>query len=269
MKKFFTMAAIAFAAFAMVSCDNEGGKTEGPEDEAPKVRKQLLALPSKIDADGNMTSGRQFRYDEAGVLVGIDEVWTNDDGTLGTWNLDIERSGNTLKLIDKANNNKVEYEWTVNEKGYVVKNGDYTYEYDSEDHLVKVIEDWGEGPQVVSICTWENGNMTSWTKENELEDEATGEKYARVKRQTYKEELNEGGIFTVFTEKSSLKKWMFEAGFFGKPSKNLVATDKWDDNEKGAEFEYRTDDDNYVVAEVKYYGGELDDETYYIWQAAE
>jgi hypothetical protein len=108
MKKFFTMAAIAFAAFAMVSCDKEGGKTEGPEDEAPKVRKQLLALPSKIDADGNMTSGRQFRYDEAGVLVGIDEVWTNDDGTLGTWNLDIERSGNTLKLIDKANDNKVE-----------------------------------------------------------------------------------------------------------------------------------------------------------------
>ena len=73
----------------------------------------------------------------------------------------------------------------------------------------------------------------------------------------------------MFTEKSSLKKWMFEAGFFGKASKNLVATDKWDDNEQGATFEYRTDDDDYVVAEVKYYGGELDDETYYIWQAAE
>ena len=263
MKKFFTIAAIAFAAIAMTSCNKEQGPNNGDENEAPKARKVLLALPSRIDADGNMTSGRQFRYDEAGVLVGIDEVWTNDDGSLGTWNLDIERSGNTLKLIDKANDNKVEYEWVVNEKGYVVKNGDYTYEYDSEDHLVKVIEDWGEGPQVVSICTWENGNMTSWTREGEAEDGG-----ARVKRQTYKEELNEGGIFTCFTEKSSLKKWMFEAGFFGKPSKNLVATDKWDDRDKSAEFEYRTDDDNYVVAEVKYYGGELDDETYYIWQEA-
>ena len=269
MKKFFTMAAIAFAAFAMVSCDKDGGKTEGPEDETPKVRKQLLALPSKIDADGNMTSGRQFRYDEAGVLVGIDEVWTNDDGTLGTWNLDIERSGNTLKLIDKANNNKVEYEWVVNEKGYVVKNGDYTYEYDADDHLVKVIEDWGEGPQVVSICTWENGNLTSWTREGEAED---GSGAARVKRQTYKTDLNKSGIFTAFTEKSSLKKWMFELGFFGVASKNLVATDKWDHNsdgtpnETGAEFEYRTDDDGYVVAEIKYYGGEFDDETYYIWK---
>ena len=116
--------------------------------------------------------------------------------------------------------------------------------------------------------------MTSWTKEGEIPNinDPEGPKIARVKRQTYKEELNVGGIFTVFTEKSSLKKWMFEAGFFGKASKNLVATDKWDQasdgtpNEKGAEFEYRTDDDNYVVAEIKYYGGELDDETYYIWK---
>ena len=266
MKKFLTMAAIAFAAVAMTSCDKDPQGNEG-ENEAPKARKVLLALPSKIDADGNMLSGRQFRYNEDGSLAGVDECWTNDDGTLGTWNLNVTRSGNKLTLT--TDEGSVEYEWEVNEQGYVVKNGDYSYEYDAEGHLTKVIEDWGEGPQVVSICTWENGNMTSWTKENELENEETGERYARVKRQTYKEELNVGGIFTVFTEKSSLKKWMFEAGFFGKPSKNLVATDKWDDNEKGAEFEYRTDDDNYVVAEVKYYGGELDDETYYIWKANE
>ena len=265
MKKFFTIAAIAFAAIAMTSCNKEQGPNNGDENEAPKARKVLLALPSKLDADGNMTSGRTFRYNEDGSLAGVDEVWTNDDGSLGTWNLNVTRTGDKLTLT--TDEGKVEYEWTVNEQGYVVKNGDYSYEYDAEGHLTTVIEDWGEGPQVVSICTWENGNMTSWTKEKELEDE-NGNKVARVKRQTYKEELNEGGIFTVFTEKSSLKKWMFEAGFFGKPSKNLVATDKWDDNEKGAEFEYRTDDDDYVVAEVKYYGGELDDETYYIWQEA-
>ena len=293
MKKFMTLAAM-FAAVMMgvSSCNPDDTKpvdkpsteqpgntdteqpgntdTEEPDVQEP-ARKVLLALPSKIDENGNFVKGRQFRYNEDGSLAGIDEAWTNDDGTLGTWNLDIVRNGNKLQLIDNAAEGgpKVEYEWEVNEKGYVVKNGDFSYEYDADDHLVKVIEDWGEGPQVVSICTWENGNMTSWTKEQELENEETGEKYARVKRQTYKEELNVGGIFTVFTEKSSLKKWMFEAGFFGKASKNLVATDKWDDNEKGAEFEYRTDEDGYVVAEIKYYGGEFDDETYYFWQAAE
>ena len=296
MKKFMTLAAI-FAAVMMsfTACEdtttptpdngdqtekpapdqgenngeeNNGEENNGEETPVP-ARKVLKALPSKIDDNGNMTSGRTFRYNQDGSLAGVDEVWTNKEtGELESWNLDIVRTGNKLQLIDNAASEgpKVEYEWEVNEKGYVVKNGDYSYEYDADDHLVKVIEDWGEGPQVVSICTWENGNMTSWTKEQELENEETGEKYARVKRQTYSEELNVGGIFTVFTEKSSLKKWMFEAGFFGKPSKNLVATDKWDDNEKGAEFEFRTDDDDYVVAEFKYYGGELDATTYYIWE---
>lgn len=265
MKKFFYVL-MAAATLAAVSCEKTGNEGNDEGGEGTSSRKVLLALPSKIDDEGNMTSGRTFRYNEAGELIGVDEVWTEEDGTLQTWNLDIERSGNTLKLIDKANDNKVEYEWVVNDKGYVVENGDYTYEYDADGHLTKVIEDWGEGPQVVSICTWVDGDLVSWTKENELENEETGELYARVKRQTYTEDLNVGGIFTVFTEKSSLKKWMFEAGFFGKPTKHLVATDKWDDNEDGATFEYRTDDDDYVIEEIKYWAGSKEGSTYYMWQ---
>jgi len=267
MKKFFYVL-MAAATLAAVSCDKEGNSgNEGEEDNGTGKRKVLLALPSQINDNNELVSGRTFRYNEDGTLAGVDEVWTNDDGSIGKYNLNVTREGNKLTLV--TDEGDVEYEWTVNEQGYVVKNGDYSYEYDAEGHLTKVIEDWGEGPQVVSICTWENGNMTSWTKEDELENEETGEKYARVKRQTYKEDLNVGGIFTVFTEKSSLKKWMFEAGFFGKASKNLVATDKWDDNEEGATFEYRFDADDYVIAEMKYYGGELDDETYYFWKDAE
>ena len=267
MKKFFYVL-MAAATLAAVSCDKEGNSgNEGEEGNGTGKRKVLLALPSKINDNNELVSGRTFRYNEDGTLAGVDEVWINDDGSRGTYNLNITREGNKLTLV--TDEGEVEYEWTVNEQGYVVKNGDYSYEYDAEGHLTKVIEDWGDGPQVVSICTWENGNMTSWTKEDELENEETGEKYARVKRQTYKEDLNVGGIFTVFTEKSSLSKWMFEAGFFGKASKNLVATDKWDDNEEGATFEYRFDADDYVIAEMKYYGGELDDETYYFWKDAE
>lgn len=267
MKKFFYVL-MAAATLAAVSCDKEGNNgNEGEEGNGTGKRKVLLALPSQINDNNELVSGRSFRYNEDGTLAGVDEVWTNEDGSLGKYNLNVTREGNKLTLV--TDEGDVEYEWTVNEQGYVVKNGNYSYEYDAEGHLTKVFEDWGEGPQVVSICTWENGNMTSWTKEDELENEETGEKYARVKRQTYKEDLNVGGIFTVFTEKSSLKKWMFEAGFFGKASKNLVATDKWDDNEEGATFEYRFDADDYVIAEMKYYGGELDDETYYFWKDAE
>lgn len=260
MKKFFYVLMTA-AALVAVSCDKEENKgNNGDETDGPAPRKVLLHLASDLTEDGEFLYGRSFEYNADGKISAVNEI-----GDWGEYNLNVTYDGNKVTFTDPAKN-EVAYEWTLNEQGYVVKNGDYSYEYDAEGHLTKVIEDWGEGPQVVSICTWENGNMTSWTREGEAEDESGN---ARVKRQTYKEELNVAGIFTAYTEKSSLKKWMFEAGFFGKPSKNLVATDKWDDRESGATFEYRTDDDDYVVAEVKYWEGEVDDETYYIWEAAE
>lgn len=165
MKKFFYVL-MAAATLAAVSCDKEGNNgNEGEEGNGTGKRKVLLALPSQINDNNELVSGRSFRYNEDGTLAGVDEVWTNDDGSLGKYNLNVTREGNKLTLV--SDDGEVAYEWTVNEKGYVVKNGNYSYEYDAEDHLTKVIEDWGEGPQVVSICTWENGNMTSWTKEDE------------------------------------------------------------------------------------------------------
>ncbi len=239
---------------------DQGGE-ETPDVQEP-TRKVLKALPSKIDEYGNLTSGRTFRYNEDGSLAGVDEVWTNKEtGELESYNLNVARTGNKLTLTDDAG--EVAYEWEVNELGYVVASGDYTFEYDEEGHLTKVYEDWGEGPTLQSVCTWENGNLMSWTREGDAEDGSGG---PRIKRQTYTEELNVGGIFTVFTEKGGMKKWMFEAGFFGKPTKNLVATDKWDDRDAGADFDYVTDDDDYVVAEHKYWEGTLEGTTYYIWE---
>lgn len=256
MKKFFTLAAIAFAAIAMVSCEKEGNKNNGNEGEDVVARKVLMHLASELTEDAEFLYGRSFEYDANGKLSAVNEI-----GDWGSYNLTVTWNGNKVTFTEDGG--EVAYEWTLNDKGYVVAQGDYTYEYDAEGHLTKITEDWGEGPYVASIITWENGNMTSWSKEGENEDGS-----ARVKRQTYKTDLNKAGIFTAFTEKSSLKKWMFELGFFGVASKNLVATDKWDDRESGADFEYRFDADGYVVAEVKYWEGEVDDETYYIWQPA-
>lgn len=265
MKKIFMF--MMAAAIAVVSCQKAGDKGTGndSDNEGATGRKVLLALASEIDEKTNeFVKGRKFRYNADGSLAGVDENWFNEEGEEEKYILNVTREDNVLTFTN--GDGEVEYEFTVNEKGYIVESGDFTFEYDADDHLVKVIEDWGDGPQVQSIITWENGNMTSWTREGDAED---GSGNARVKRQTYKSELNVGGIFTAYTEKGSLKRWMFEAGLCGKASKNLVATDKWDDRDSSAEFEYRYDEDGYVVSETKYYGGELDDQTYFMWQAAE
>ena len=270
MKKFFYVL-MAAAALVAVSCEktpNGEYKNENDDENGTKVRKVLLALPSAIDDDNNFVKGRMFRYDENGLLIGVDETY-EQDGEYKTWNLNVTREGNKLTFTEEDGN--VWNEWTINEQGYVVErtSGEsiYYYEYDAEGHLTKVYEDWNNtGKSLQSVCTWENGNMTSWTREGDAED---GSGNARIKRQTYTEYPNVGGIFTVFTEKGGMSKWMFEAGFFGKSTKNLVKTDKWDDREEGATFDYRFDADDYVIAEQKFWGGELDDETYYFWKDAE
>ena len=266
MKKFLTIAAVAFAAFATVSCDKENGTENGGENNAP-VKKVLTALASKVNEQGEMTSGRAFVYNEDGKLAQVNECWVDnkETGELGWYNLNVEWTETGLILKDAESGN-AEYTWTLNAKGYITQsikgNSTYKYEYDADDHLVKVYESYkGAEFELVSVCTWENGNMTSWSKEKYNDDGS-----ARVKQQTYKNEPNTAGIFTCFTEKGGTSKWMFELGFFGKPSVNLVATDKWADSDTGAEFEFRTDDDDYVIAEIKYYGGELDDEKYFIWK---
>jgi hypothetical protein len=160
--------------------------------------------------------------------------------------------------------------------GYLECDDVYTYEYDAEGHLVKVFESYENSePELKSVMTWTNGNLTSWTRENRIENE-DGTKSPEIKVQTYTEEVNTAGIHTAYNDKNAnLSKWMLELGFFGKASKNLLNTDKWSNAEKDAKFEYRYDDDNYVVAEIKYYMNDdlttykLDDENYFLWEAAE
>lgn len=281
MKKFFALAAIAFAAIAMVSCEkNPSGNNENNGDngnETPK--KVLLALASEVTEEGEFLYGRQFSYNENGTLAGVYEI-----GSWGSYNLTAEWNDNTITFKEDANEEnpegKVAFTWTLGNNGYVAScttgKSVYTYEYDAEGHLVKVFESYENSePELKSVMTWTNGNLTSWTRENRIENE-DGTKSPEIKVQTYTEEVNTAGIHTAYNDKNAnLSKWMLELGFFGKASKNLLNTDKWSNAEKDAKFEYRYDDDNYVVAEIKYYMNDdlttykLDDENYFLWEAAE
>ena len=266
MKKFFYVL-MAAAALVAVSCEknpNGENNNEG-ENNTPEVRKVLVHLASHYDETTGPYGGRIFRYDEAGKLVGVDETWLNDDGSTGVWNLDVEYADNKVIFKEQESGN-VDREWTVGANGYVssVTKGEkvYTYSYDNDGHLVEI----KENGETCSIITWENGNLVSWSKEKELKDEAGNYTIARIKAQTYTTQENVGGVHIVFSEKSSLSQWMYETGLFGKASKNLVATDQWTDSETGATFDYRYDEDDYVVASFKYYGEKLDDEKYFVWK---
>ena len=266
MKKFFYVL-MAAAALVAVSCDKEGnnGNNENEGGNENEVRKVLVHLASNYDETTGPYGGRMFRYNEEGTLIGVDETWLNDDGSTGIWNLDVEYTDNKVIFKEQESGN-VDREWTVGANGYVssVTKGEtvFTYSYDNDGHLVEI----KENGEVCSVITWENGNLVSWTKEKELKDEAGNYTIARVKAQTYTNQENVGGVHIVFSEKSSMSRWMYETGLFGKASKNPVATDKWTDSETGATFDYRYDADDYVISVFKYYGEELDDEAYYVWE---
>lgn len=270
MKKFFYVL-MAAAALVAVSCDKENtnnGDENGDENNSP-VRKQLVHLTSYITEEGELTGGRKFYYTEDGKISKVAEVWTNEDGSEGSYDLNVTWEGNKATFDDGEGTGFI---FTIGENGYAVqkdelKDGEvsstYTYEYDAEGHLTKVNELYEGQTYAKSVCTWENGNLTSWSDVGAAED---GSGNDRVKRQTYTELLNTCGIHTSYTEKSSLKRWMFEIGLFGKASVNLVAMDKWDDREGGKTFEYRFDEDDYVITETPYWEGEAEKPMYFGWK---
>ena len=269
MKKFIyvLMAAATLAAVACEKATPNTGDENANEEENVEVetRKVLAHLASHYDEAAGPYGGRMFRYDEAGKLVGVDETWLNEDGSTGTWNLDVEYTDNKVIFKEQESGN-VDREWTIGTNGYVssVTKGEtvYAYSYDADGHLVEI----KENGEVCSVITWKDGNLVSWSKEKELKDENDEYTIARIKAQTYTTQENIGGVHIVFSEKSSMSQWMYETGLFGKASKNLVATDQWTNSETGATFDYRYDNDGYVIASFKYYGDKLDDEKYYVWK---
>ena len=256
--------AYSYCLFAESKSEQYYGDVVDFQTLASVANKRLLYLANSVADYNEPLDGRKFEYDKDGRLVMVTEF-----GSWGVWSSELVYDGSNIEILEDG---MIARRWTLNDRGYVTVqergNYIYDYEYDEDDYLVGVYESYSGEPRVlVSNITWEDGNMTSWSREDYRWDDELGVYVARVKRQTYSSELNVSGIFPAFPEKGGLSRWMFEVGFFGKPSKNLVAVDQWEDASKCAEFVYEyhpvTGD---MFAAYKYYGGELDDICYYIWE---
>lgn len=241
MKKYFALAAIAFAAIAMVSCEKNSGN-EGNETEDVK---RVVKIQDGYETPGNQW---EFTYNEDGTIQSVNETWSMGTEEEGSWPSEFSYDGNTIVMG--------EYTCTLGDKGYVVTlvKGDktWTLAYNNDNQLVSMTA----GEEVFTNEYDSNGNLVKYT---------TAE--GRSKIQTYDaKSKNWGNTFTTYCESAPVKRWMYETGYFGMASKNLCASTKWEDAESVKTYTYEMDDMGYITKETMLYDGALDWTIWYEWE---
>ena len=240
MKKFFTMAAIALAAVAMVSCDKNSGK-----EEETKETKRITAMST----DSEFKGGYTFTYNEEGKLSAVNEVWGVGTEDEGSYAVEVTVDGNNLTFGSEAT-------CTLGSNGFVqtLVKGEktWTLAYNKDNQITTMTC----GEEVITNEYDENGNLVKYTTPE-----------GRYKEQTYDlRSKNWSNTFTTFYEDGPIKRWMYETGYFGMSSKNLCLTTKWGDSESTKTYEYKMDDWGYITEETMYYNGEWDWAYYYKWE---
>ena len=241
MKKFFTMAAIAFAAIAMVSCDKNSGK-----EEETKETKRIIELAQGYETPG---SAYTFAYNEDGTLASVSEVWDMGTESEGSYASEVTIEGTTVKFGEDAT-------CTLGANGYastIVKGEKtWTLAYNKDNQITTMTC----GEEVITYEYDANGNLVKFTSPE-----------GRYKEQTYDlRAKNWSNTFTTFYEDGPIKRWMYETGYFGMSSKNLCLSTKWGDSESVKTYEYEMDDWGYITKEIMLYDGALDWTVFYKWE---
>ena len=273
-KLFYAIAILSVAVLAVNSC-----KKGTPEE--PTIKKRLVMCGDEWDK-------YHFFYNADGS---VKEVKRNLDETTGawerTWTFTWNGKNATVKYV-KEGEEQNPLSITLGGNGYIETFTDTWGDvrkctYDLEGHLLKVFkvendsisvpatpfdrELAAKGKDFVSIqgdkAVYKNqwtagGNLIKWSRFTE-----TGEQF---KIQSFLLEKNDAGIFPDATDKAGIDRWMFEVGFFGKPSKLLMDQAAWEGAEDNATHTYTKDADNFVTKVEKFYGGELDQTYEYKWE---
>lgn len=244
MKKIFYLMLTAVAAVALFACKPDNGGNNEPAKKTYRLVKYVDAYAGTFD----------YKYDKDGLLSSIDRVEVSDGETYNsTYTFELETSTKTLKILENG-----EVKWTakLNENGLITEwNGYKTLTYDGR-KLVKVEEDGA----VISEATWENGNITKWTRKD-------GETF-KEKLHTYGTDVNKGNIRNIFVEDCGVPRWLAEAGFIGDGTAYLCTGNGWGDASL-SRYEYEGDANGLVTKETKIGGSgedEYKEEGIYTWE---
>ena len=260
----------AFALLAAVAAAFTGCKKDGDDT---KVVKRLVSCGDKWDvysvsynADGTINAV-QRNYDET------KQVWEKE--WLFTWNGKNATAEYKEKGVKKGDRDQT---FTFGDNGFLSSYANHwgdTFTFTYEDGYLKNIKYKNADK---CNCVWENGNLVKWSRfvekkdedGNKVKDENGNQVYEEEwKIQTFTTEKNTFGIFPDATDKADVQRWMFEVGYVGKASKNLLDQAAWKDAEKAAVHTYTKDADGYVTEVSKVYGTDEPELYYYQWEKVE
>lgn len=171
--------------------------------------------------------------------------------------------GATL-IVTVAKMGEEPYQWAeihFGANGYVSSFKDewetYSYTYNADGNITSCDRD-GTARGTV---TYSDGDLITFTRPA---DDGGWE----PKTHTYTADLNAEGIHNIYFERIGAPRWLVETGLFGKPTKHLCATSKWQTSETTSNYTYAIDSKGRVVRETKMYGN--DPEVYeYTWNEIE
>ena len=215
----------------------------------PKIQKRLVMC-------GDAWDKYAFTYGADGKIANV-----NRNEGERTWDFSWAGKVGTAKYV-KEGEDKGNWVLTLGDNGFLKtfanEWGDtWAFTYDASGYLTKI--ERSDKNEVRSNCVWENGNLKKWSR---FKDDGTEE----FKNQSFLPDENVAGIFPDACDKAGIDRWLFELGFCGKPSKNLLDQAAWEGSDAIAVQTYEKDADGFVTKVNKVYDGG-DPEIYeYAWE---
>jgi hypothetical protein len=211
MKKLFGILTIALlVATGFTSCKKDS--TSGD------AKAYLVKTISFYAGWAGGTQAYEFAYNVNKKITGFDRTW--DGGADGVFVYDYTVNGKLSVTKDGA----AYATYDINAQGYITKEdwggGEYaTWEYDANGYCIRYNEFWGGVNHKKYEMVITNGNITKWTT---FDDDGTTVK--KIKEFFYSAGKNVNGLHQANSIDSDWK-----SAFYGKPSANLLDHfDYWD-----------------------------------------